>query len=167
MPPTKGKHGQIEARLVEAIARYLHARAIAAGWDEDQPAETRDALVGAIACGEAGIRFSLPDDPDQIRGLDVCYLTPEQVARHDAFGSDEYIPEVPALVAEVISSSETAAYINEKVRDYLAGGAQLVWLLFPKTRSVEVHQPNHTMFSVAKSAVLEGGDILPGFSIAV
>ncbi len=80
---------------------------------------------------------------------------------------DEYIPEVPTLVAEVISSSETAAYINEKVRDYLAGGAQLVWLLFPKTRSVEVHRPNHTMFSVAKAAVLDGGDVLPGFSIPV
>jgi Uma2 family endonuclease len=32
-------------------------------------------------------------------------------------------------MAEVVSPSDSAAYINEKVRDYLAGGAQLVWLV--------------------------------------
>ncbi len=112
MPPPKGKHGNFEARLVEAISRYLYRRAEALGWTASQGMDARDLLVGRVDSGEAGIRFSLPDDPDQVRGLDVCYLTPEQVARHHAAGSDEYIPEVPALVAEVISTSERAAYID-------------------------------------------------------
>lgn len=141
VPPPKGRHGRFESRLVAVLDRYLYARAVALDWDERQGSDARDLLVGSVDSGEAGIRFSLPDDPDQVRGLDVAYLSPEQVARHNARGSDDYIPEVPALVAEVIGSSETATYIDEKVRDYLIGGARLVWLLFPKARTVQVFRP--------------------------
>jgi len=167
MPPPKGKHGCFEARLVEAIGRYLYDRAIQLGWDPADAGLTRDMLVGRVDSGEAGIRFSLPDDADQVRGVDVCYLSPEQVARHEAAGGDEYVPEVPALVAEVISPSETAAYVNEKVEDYLAGGAQLVWLLFPKTRLVQVHTPDRAMTVVRAGEALDGGEVLPGFTVPV
>lgn len=167
MPPPKGRHGRFEARLVAAIDRHLYSQAVALGWDESQGSDARDLLVGSVDSGEAGIRFSLPDDPDQVRGLDVSYLSPEQVARHNAHGSDEYIPEVPALAAEVISASETATYINEKVQDYLTGGARLVWLLFPKTRTVQVFRPDEPMVSRAVGDLLDGADVLPRFSVAV
>jgi hypothetical protein len=167
MPPPKGRYGQLEARLVEAIARYLYRRAGALGWDESQGSDARDRLIGSIYSGEAGIRFSLPDDPDQVRGIDVAYLSPEQVARHHTHGSDDYIPEVPVLVAEEISASETATYIDEKVRDYLAGGARLVWLLFPKTRTVQVFRPDAPMIVRAVGEQLDGTDVLPGFSATV
>lgn len=38
MPPPEGMHGAREARIVEAIARHLYARAGAQGWDESQAA---------------------------------------------------------------------------------------------------------------------------------
>ena len=167
MPPPKGKHGNIEARLVAVIDRYLYRQAEALGWEESQGFDARDLLVGRVDSGEAGIHFSLPDDPDQVRGIDVCYLTPEQVARHRAAGGDDYIAEVPALVAEVISSSESAAYINEKVNDYLAGGALLVWLLFPRTRMVQAHRPYQPTLSVSGGELLDGDPVLPGFSLAL
>jgi Uma2 family endonuclease len=167
MPPPKGKHGLFEARLVAAIDRYLSGHAMARGWDERQGSDARDLLVGAVAGGEVGIRFSLPDDSDQVRGLDVCYLSPEQVARHAGGRDDEYFGEVPALVAEVISLSETASYVDEKVRDYLAGGARLVWLLYPKTRTVQVFRPGEPMVVRMLGDLLDGADVLPGFSVAV
>ena len=83
--PPKGKHGNIEARMVAAIDRRLY-RAEALGWDESQGMEARDLLVGRVDSGEAGIRFCLPDDPDQVRGIDVGYLTTDQVARHRTAG---------------------------------------------------------------------------------
>jgi Uma2 family endonuclease len=167
MPPPKGKHGRIEAKLVGAIDRFLFDRALRLGWIETSSGDSRDRLVGCVDSGEAGIRFALPDDPDQIRGVDVSYLSPEQVARHEAAGGDDYVPEVPAIVAEVISDSETAAYINEKVSDYLTGGARLVWLLFPKTRVVEVRTPDRAAITVSAGGTLDGGDVLPGFTVAV
>ncbi len=110
------------------------------------------------------MRFSLPDDPDQTRGLDVGYLSPEQVARLEDVPDDEYIREMPVLVAEVISSSETEDYINEKVTDYLAAGARLVWLLYPRTRSAMVLRADGTANTVPADGSLDGEDILPGFA---
>jgi Uma2 family endonuclease len=167
MPPPNGKHGRIEAALVEEIGRYLFDRACTLGWKPGSPRLERNLLVGCVDSGEAGIRFALRDDPDQVRGVDVCYLTAEQVARHEAAGGDQYVPEVPAIVAEVISDSETAAYVNEQAADYLAGGARLVWLLFPKTRVVEAHTPDRAAITVTAGEVLDGGEVLPGFSVAV
>ncbi len=166
-PATQRQHGCLEARLVEAIGRRLYQSAEALGWDESQGIGARDLLVGQVDSGEAGIHFRLPDDPDQVRGIDVGYLTPDQVARHRALGEDEYILEVPALVAEVISPSESAANINEKVADYLAGGAHMVWLVFPRTRTVQVHRADEPIQIVSGSARLEGDPVLPGFSIAL
>jgi len=165
MPSPKGMHGAREARIVGAIERYLYARAEAQGWTESQGSDARDRLVGRIDNGEAGIRFALPDDPDQIRGVDVAYLTPEQVALHEQAGRDEYVPLVPALVVEVISQSEAAGYIQEKTRDYLAGGAQLMWLLFPKTRTAQVHRPGRPILSIEQSGSLDGEEVLPGLRI--
>jgi Uma2 family endonuclease len=97
----------------------------------------------------------------------VCYLRPQQVARYEAAGDDEYFAEVPVLCAEVISPSETAAYINEKTNDYLTGGARLIWLLFPRTKEVQVFRPRQPIFIVAGDGELDGGEVLPGFSVRV
>jgi Uma2 family endonuclease len=165
VPPPNQDHGTIEARLVGAICRYLHHRAQLLGWDEAQGIGARDLLVGRIDSGEAAIRFSLPDDPDQTRGGDVCYLTPVQVVRARESGPGTPIPLVPALIAEVVSPSDSATYVNEKVRDYLAGGAQSVWVVYPRTRMVQVHRADGTVAEVTGTERLDGGDVLPGFSL--
>ncbi|HXT38268.1 MAG TPA: Uma2 family endonuclease [Chloroflexota bacterium] len=167
MTPPKGRHGRVEAALGEEVGLYLHDRAVALGWRKEQGRSRRDLLVGAGATGEFGIRITLPDDPDQVRGLDFCYLSPEQVARYEANGPDEYFTEVPVLVAEVISPSESADYIAEKVHDFLTGGARLVWLLFPRTRMVQVYEPDRPMRVLTGDARLDGGEVLPGFSAAL
>ena len=165
MPPPNQDHGTIEARLVEVMGRYLYARARELGWDEGQGFGPRDLLVGRIDSGEAAARFSLPDDPDQTRGLDVCYLTPEQVVRARESGPGTPIPGVPALCVEVISASEGATYVNQKLADYLAGGAQLVWLVYPRTRTVQVHRTDGSGQLLDATASLDGGTVLPGLSV--
>lgn len=165
VPSPKGEHGNIEALLMEAIGRHLYQKAIALRWDPKQGKTARHRLVGYTACGEAGIRFSLPDDADQVRGVDVLYLPPEQFARVEAVIRDDYIPEVPALVMEVISPAETSTYSNQKVTDYLQGGAREVWQIFPKSRSVRIYRADGTTSTVPPGDALDGGDLLPGFSV--
>lgn len=164
MPLPRTGHRYVEAALIEAIGRYLYDRALTLDWQEMQGRKARDKLVGRLMSGEAGVRFSLPDDPDQTRGLDVGYLSPEQVARLEDTPDDEYIREMPVLVAEVISSSETAEYVNEKVADYLAAGARLVWLLYPRARSAMVLRADGTGNTIPADGSLDGEDILPGFT---
>ena len=165
MPPPKSEHGRVELALASAIDRYLYARAASLGWEPSQGRDARDRLVGYPASGEAGMRFSLPDDPDQVRGADLLYLSPERYAALAESLRDEYIPLVPDLVAEVINPSESAAYSNEKVTDYLAGGARLVWQLFPRRQTVRVWRADGTTQSISRDGVLDGGEVLPGFTV--
>ena len=165
MPSPKGDHGFVEAAVVGALDRYLYNRAIALGWDPQTGQRSRSRVAGYLASGEAGIRFSLPDDPDQVRGADVLYLTPEQFARLDPLIRTEYIPELPALVVEVISPSERATDSNQKVTDYLAGGALLVWQIYPETRTARVYTADGRTWTVPTDGALEGGEVLPGFSL--
>ena len=168
MPPPMEDHAAIEAALVEAIGRYLHERALAEGWREAQGRTARNRLVGYLLSGEAGVRLTLPDDAEQVRGLDLAYLSPAQVARlGNASPHGVYVPESPVLIAEVISPSERAGYIKQKLADYFAGGAALVWLLFPARRTVRVCRPDGTSATIPATGTLDGAEILPGFSVAL
>ena len=120
-PIPKGSHGWIESIINGEIYAYLTNRARDLGWLPEQGLAVRSRLVGVVASGEFGIHFTLPDDPDQVRSVDVAYIPAEQYVRSgwDHLG---YFPAVPGLVVEVISPSDEKADIEEKRRDYLLGG---------------------------------------------
>jgi Uma2 family endonuclease len=163
MPPPPSRHGRVEAAVMEAIGRYLDNRARALGWDPRQGLGARDRLVGFIAVGEVGLQFTLPDDPNQIRGADGVYVPPEQLAAVEWDG-EGYFPTVPHLVVEVISPSESADDVAERVQDYLAGGAPRVWCIYLRRRMVHIHD------AAAPLRVVRGNDnvtddLLPDFSL--
>ena len=49
----------------------------------------------------------------------------------------------------------------------IAADGTTVWVVYPETREVEVHAPGQTTQILGIDATLDGGDILPGFSLAV
>jgi Uma2 family endonuclease len=163
MPPPKGKHGFIEAAIIGAIDRYLYERALSQGWEPREGLRVRDTLVGRIGSGELGLCFAVPDDPTMVRGADIVFIPAEQLAHLNWDGQD-YFPAVPALVIEVISETDRAVAVAEKVQDYLAGGAQRVWCVYPDLRAIHIHAVD------APSRVVRGDnaatdDLLPGFSL--
>lgn len=162
MPPPKGKHGFVETVLLARIDRYLDDRALALGWDPGQGLVARSRLVGFVAGGEFGLQYAVPDDPHQVRGADGVYVPPEQLARVSWTDTD-YFPEVPALVIEVVSSSESPDDVAEKVRDYLAGGARCVWCVYPQRRFVQVYDADATTRWVYGDESLSDEELLPGF----
>jgi len=165
MPPPKGVHGLIEAAVVAAIDRYLDNKARGLGWNERQGIMARNKLAGFVAGGEFGMQFTLPDDPNQIRGADAAYVPADQFASV-SWDRKEYFPAVPHLVIEVISSSERADDIIEKVQDYLTGGARPGWCLYPARRAVYIHDADGPMRVVrGADAVLTDDELLPGFSV--
>ncbi len=164
MPPSKGRHGWIEAAIVEAIGRYLDDKARAMGWEPRQGLEARSRFVGFAAVGEFGLRFFLPDDPSQIRGADGAYVPAAQLASV-SWEEDEYFPAVPHLVIEVVSVADRADDVAEKVQDYLAGGARRVWYVYPRQRAVYVHDAAGAMRIVRWGEALRDDALLPGFEL--
>lgn len=166
MPPSKGVHGFVEAALLAAIDRYLHDRARAMGWAPRQGLGKRNALVGRLGGGELGLQFAVPDDPHMIRGADGVYIPPTQLTRVSWDGHG-YFPEVPALVIEIISESDRASDVNEKVQDYLAGGARRIWCVYPAQRTIHVHDANAATRVVRGEESLTDDTLLPGFELSL
>jgi Uma2 family endonuclease len=164
MPPPKGEHGAIEAAILEELGIYLRDRARGLGWDPHHGLNARRRIAGFAAGGEFGVQFSTPDDPAQIRGLDVAYVPPDQASRV-AWNGTDYFPEVPALVIEIISSTESADDVAEKVQDYLAGGARRVWCIYPQRRFAHVYDIDAPVRFVRGEESLTDEELLPGFAL--
>jgi Uma2 family endonuclease len=50
---------------------------------------------------------------------------------------------------------------------YLQAGVRLVWLVDPASRTVSVFRPDAAPRTLGEGDILDGGDILPGFSLPV
>lgn len=75
-----------------------------------------------------------------------------------------YNPVPPALVVEVLSPTDPPDEVQAKVRLYLSAGIA-VWLADPETRSLTVYAPGQTARRLEREDTLDGGDILPGFTL--
>jgi Uma2 family endonuclease len=78
------------------------------------------------------------------------------------------IPAIaPNLAVEVLSHSNTPREMALKRRDYFAAGVELVWEVDPTDRTVAVYTSATAMRTLTIADTLDGGTVLPGFTIAV
>jgi len=80
-------------------------------------------------------------------------------------GGHKYIQRAPELAIEVVSPSESAAYLRIKTEAYLANGSQSVWIVFPEVRSVMVYTRDSVRELKANQSIED--PLLPGFSTPV
>jgi Uma2 family endonuclease len=96
----------------------------------------------------------------------VAFVSWERIA--DGQFPEKPIPDlVPDLTVEVISRSNTRKEMDEKLEEYFEKGVRLVWLVRPRTRVVDVYTAADKFTRLTASATLDGGVVLPGFSIVV
>jgi Uma2 family endonuclease len=144
MPPG-GRHGEIAAALVALLRTWAKQG------------------IGGYVAVEAG--YILGHDPDVVRGPDVSYVSANRIP-------PDGIPEAfwtiaPDLAVEVISPSETADEVREKVRDFLAAGTRSVWTVHPRTHEVIVYTGDGLARTYGEDDLIEYSDVLPGFSCKV
>lgn len=70
----------------------------------------------------------------------------------------------PTLPVEVLSPDDRPGEVLEKVADYLNAGTHLVWIIDPDRRQARIHRANGTVTVIGESDVLDGEDVLHGFS---
>jgi len=74
---------------------------------------------------------------------------------------------VPDLAIEVISESNSAYEVLEKIHEYFAAGVSRVWVVYPDQAEVYLYA-SPTQIQVLKiGQELDGGDLLPGFHLPV
>lgn len=98
---------------------------------------------GALV-GEVGLR--LPNG--NFRVPDTAYFTADQ---HFAAANGKH--PTPELTIEILSKSESAQHIADKITDYFAAGVKVVWYIYPKTETIYVYT------SPKNIKVCEGDDV--------
>ena len=116
-----------------------------------------------VVTGEAGlIRLA----PGLVRIPDVAFISWDRLPGRQL--PPEPIPGViPNLVIEVISAGNTASEMARKRREYFSVGVQLVWIVIPATRTVEVYTDVDQAIQLSEADSLDGGSVLPGFSLSI
>lgn len=78
------------------------------------------------------------------------------------------IPAIyPDLAVEVISPKNTKKEMAKKLREYFKAGTQLVWLVYPKTKTIDVYTSPTEFKTLTVTDTLTGGKVLPGFKAKV
>ena len=65
----------------------------------------------------------------------------------------------------MLSPSDNPVDLQQKVRDYLEAGAQLVWVVAPEAKTVTVYRADSSARLLREHESLEGEDVLPRLAI--
>jgi Uma2 family endonuclease len=138
--PTE-EHGEVAAVFVIEFGIYFRANPI----------------------GRVGVevRHQMPDDPSNAFLPDVSV----HLDRTRPRVRQGAVPRMPDLAVEIKSPDDTFKEMRDQAAYYLAHGTQLVWLVYPEQRIVEVYAPDADSQLLTERDTLTGGDLLPGFAL--
>jgi Uma2 family endonuclease len=96
---------------------------------------------------------------------DAAFISKE---RQPVLAKQGYNPHPPNLAVEVDfpSTYQSQRALTVKIANYLAAGT-LLWVVYPETKQVAVYEPGQPVKIVGIEGVLDGGEYVPGFSLAV
>jgi Uma2 family endonuclease len=113
--------------------------------------------------GEVHSEMSFALSPSSVCIPDVAFLNNESAANGDL---DHIFRGAPDLAIEVVSESESAQDLRQKIQEYLDAGSQAVWAFYPKVRVIAVYDQAGVK-ELRADQVLEAPEILPGFRASV
>jgi Uma2 family endonuclease len=119
--------------------------------------------LGQVFGAETGFRVGR--NPDTVLAPDVSFIRHERV---QVVGiPKEFFPEAPALIVEVVSPSDTAEEVDNKMRRWFTAGIELGWVIYPSGRTITVYCSLSDIRILSGDDTLDGGSIVPGFSCRV
>ncbi|SRR5260221_2828172 len=119
--------------------------------------------LGYVTNAEGGYELS----PTTVLAPDVGFIAKARITSLP----ERYFPGAPDLAIEVVSSTDSVKATQRKAAKYLAFGTRLVWIFYPAERAVDactaIPDGGMIIHEIDIDGMLDGGDILPGFKVAV
>ncbi|HZN38651.1 MAG TPA: Uma2 family endonuclease [Planctomycetota bacterium] len=145
LSPAGYRHGAVIGRLAGRIGPYA-----------------RERNLGETFGAETG--FILARNPDTVRAPDVAFVQQNRLPSEFSSG---YFPGPPDLAVEVTSPTDTYTEVHQKALSWLEHGTRLVWVIDPVARHATVYRGRDDMTVLGADEELTGGDVLPGFTVAL
>lgn len=146
MTPSNSEHGSIAGAILAILGSYV-----------------RDKRLGKVLAADAG--YLIQKNPDTVLVPDASFIRIERVPAEGM--PRKFFPGAPDLAVEVVSPHDSSRDVRAKVEMYLAGGAQMVWVVDPIERKVEVSRAPDIKLTLTESDTLDGYDVIPGFRCQV
>jgi Uma2 family endonuclease len=109
--------------------------------------------------------FVLFPDRATVRVPDVAFVRADRAPQGEARKSFPRL--APDLVVEVLSPSDRASEVVAKLEMYQEAGVPLIWLIDPDNETVTIIAAGQPTRVVKPGDTLDGGDVLPGFTVPV
>jgi Uma2 family endonuclease len=142
--------GYRESVVASTLGKYVDR------WNDD------NGEIGVVA-GEGGT-IKLMDK--LVRAPDLSFTYLDRLPNRRV--PDVPVPDIaPDLAVEVLSESNTREEMERKLKEYFLSEVQLVWFIDPRKRTVRVYTSPDDMMELGEGDTLDGGRVLPGFSVLV
>lgn len=119
----------------------------------------RQTKLGVVFDSSSG--FKLPNGAD--RSPDASWVKLERWQTLTPKEQEGFAPICPDFVVELRSKSDNMEPLREKMREYIANGSRLGWLIDRKNQKVEIYRQNQDVEILDHPRTLSGEDVLPGF----
>lgn len=124
--------------------------------------KSRDAMICDSSLGYR----CFSDDPARHRKPDVSAIRNERMQTLND-PDPRLMPIPPDLAVEVLSPTDYAYDVDEKLEDYLSNGFKLIWVVNPLTRTVTIHRGDGSIGRLHENDEITGESALPGFACKV
>ena len=102
-------------------------------------------------------------EDSSLRLPDVAWISNERLGSADP---DEGVLEVcPELIVEVVSVSQDTAAQQQKMKEWMAAGARLGWLVDPYQEVVLIYRPDTEPELLERPDTLDGEDVCEGLEV--
>ncbi len=146
MSPAGDEHGQVGMELAIPLGSHVKKN-----------------KLGKLYLAETG--FLIRTNPDTVRAPDIAFVRMERIKQTP--GIKGYRVGAPDLAVEVVSPGDTVNEVEDKVAEWLEGGARMVWVVSPKLHTVTVYRSLTDIVTLTAKDKLDGGEVVPGFQMNV
>jgi Uma2 family endonuclease len=151
MPAIGGEASNIAMRLSAALVTFAEDRGL-----------------GRVTGADGEYDLTQPGDPtDTALAPDLAFVRAERVPPRDSPAYQRAWHLAPDLAVEVASLNQYHPGMAAKVQRYLVAGTRLVWVVWPRSKQVDMWRPGDVgqpTATLGSGDALERLDVLPGFT---
>lgn len=111
--------------------------------------------------------FDLRPAVDRSRRPDVAFVSYGRWPRNHRVPLANAWSVVPDLAVEVVSPTDPATDLIDRLAEYFRAGVRACWVVYPRHELIYVYESLRSVKGYGRGDAIDGGSVLPGFRLDV